>query len=136
LFVELSKPISYDTKAVGGAITYVLKGARVDRRNNYNPLITVHFNTPVTSARLMPHGPDLWFVIELRARVTPVVTMDASKDGGAMMRIEFPKGSYLPAAPGPQPSEPSSNPPSATPSPGSGPPPQASPTRIYGPVNR
>ncbi len=33
-----------------GAIVYVLKGAHVDKRNNYNPLVTVHFNTPVTSA--------------------------------------------------------------------------------------
>jgi hypothetical protein len=96
LFIELSKPVAYDTKVRGSSITYVLKGARAGRRNNTNPLVTVHFNTPVTSARLVPHGQDLWFVVQLRAKVQPAVTMDAAKDGGAVMRIEMPKGEYLP----------------------------------------
>ncbi|HEY8040462.1 MAG TPA: hypothetical protein VIF15_11740 [Polyangiaceae bacterium] len=97
LFVELSKPVPYETKVAPGTLTYVLKGAHVDRRNNFNPLVTVHFNTPVTSARLAPHGKDLWFVVDLRASVQPNVVMDAAKDGAAMLRIEFPKGDYLPA---------------------------------------
>jgi hypothetical protein len=97
LFIEFSQPVTYDAKVGHGAITYVLKGARVDRRNNYNPLVTVHFNTPVTSARLVPHGHDLWFVVALRADVQPTVTMDAAKDGGAVLRIEFPKGDYVPS---------------------------------------
>ena len=96
LFVELSKPVTYETKAVRGTITYVLKGTRIAKRNNENPLVTVHFNTPVTSARLVPHGRDLYFVVDLRANVQPTVTVDAGKDGGSMMRIEFPKGNYLP----------------------------------------
>jgi hypothetical protein len=96
LFVILTKPVQYQVKAARGTITYVLKGAHVDKRNNYNPLVTVHFNTPVTNARLMPHDRDLWFVVDLRAEVTPAVTMDATKDGGAMLRIDFPKGDYLP----------------------------------------
>jgi len=104
LFVELSEPVSYSAKVGHGAITYLLKGAHVDRRNNYNPLVTVHFNTPVTSARLAPHGKDLWFVIALRANVDPTVTMDSSKDGGAILRIEFPKGVYLPKVSAPPPS--------------------------------
>ncbi len=70
----------------------MLKGARVVRRKNTNPLDTVHFNTPVTSARLVPHGHDLWFVLELRANVQPTVSMDTGKDGTAVMHIELPKG--------------------------------------------
>jgi hypothetical protein len=104
LFVELSQPVAYNAKVGRGTITYVLKGAHVDRRNNYNPLVTVHFNTPVTSARLSPRGKDLWFVIALRANVSPSVTMDPSKDGGAILRIEFPKGDYIPKASAPSPS--------------------------------
>jgi hypothetical protein len=79
----------------------VLKGAHVGKRNNYNPLVTVAFNTPVTSARLTPHGRDLWFVVALRADVQPTVTMDAAKEGGAVLRIEFPKGDYVPSASAP-----------------------------------
>jgi hypothetical protein len=96
LFVELSKPVTYETKAARGTLTYVLKGTRVLRRNNTNPLVTLHFNTPVTSAKLVPHGHDLWFVLDLRADVQPTVTMDAGKDGTAVMHIELPKGAYLP----------------------------------------
>jgi hypothetical protein len=97
LFVELSKPVKYETKTAKGMITYVLKGAHVSRRNNYNPLVTVHFNTPIASARLVPHGDDLWFVVALRAPSQPTVTLDGTKDGGSMLRVEFPKGDYLPA---------------------------------------
>jgi hypothetical protein len=129
LFVDLSKPAPYDTKvdskadakddakAVRSTLTYVLRGARVDRRNNENPLVTVHFNTPVNSARLVPHGRDLWLVVDLRVNVQPTATMDAAKDGTARFRIDFPKGNYLPAsqppwtAPAPSPSSPETRPP-------------------------
>ena len=110
LFVELSKPVTYETKAARGTVTYVLKGTRVTRRNNTNPIVTVHFNTPVTEARLVPHGHDLWFVVDLRADVQPAVTMDTGKDGGAVMKIALPKGEYLPGG-GPAPA------PSASPAP-------------------
>jgi hypothetical protein len=101
LFVELSQPVAYDTKKGPGSLTYILKGAHVDRRNNYNPLVTVHFNTPVTRARLVPHGKDLWFVIELRADVTPTATMDAANGGLTTLRIDFPKGTYVSPATAP-----------------------------------
>jgi hypothetical protein len=101
LFVQMQKPAQYTTKVAKGAITYILKGLHIDRRNNLNALVTVHFNTPVTSARLVPHGGDLWFVVDLRESVQPTVSMDATKDGGAMLRIEFPKGDYLAGAPSP-----------------------------------
>ena len=115
LFVLMSQPVKYEAKPARGTLTYVLKGAHVDKRNNYNPLVTVHFNTPVTSARLVPHGADLWFVVDLRSNTTPTVTMDAAKDGGAMLRIEFPKGDYLPVdATAPPPPTTSAPPPPAT----------------------
>jgi len=108
VFVQMSKPAAYSEKPAKGSITYILKGVHVDRRNNLNALVTVHFNTPVTSARLVPHGSDLWFVVELRADVQPSVAMDATKDGGAMLRVEFPKGDYLSGAPAPSPRVPAS----------------------------
>jgi hypothetical protein len=113
LFVLMSQPVKYEVKPAPGTLTYVLKGAHVDKRNNYNPLVTVHFNTPVTSARLVPHGADLWFVVDLRANATPTVAMDAAKDGGAMLRIEFPRGDYLPTGMAPPPAPPAT--PSAAP---------------------
>ena len=97
LYVELSKPALYDTKPGRSSVTYVLKGVRVERRNNQNPLVTVHFNTPMTSARLTPHGRDLWLVVDLRANVQPTTTMDAVDGGSAILHVDFAKGEYLPA---------------------------------------
>jgi hypothetical protein len=96
LFVELTKSVSYDAKAGRTTITFVLKRTRIDRRNNQNPLVTVHFNTPVASARLVPHGRDVWFVVGLRANTSPTWSMDAKADGTATLHIAFPKGDYLP----------------------------------------
>lgn len=76
LFVELTKPVTFETRKTRNAVTYVLKNTHVSRANNRNPLVTVHFKTPVTSARLVPHGKDLWFVIHLRTAVEPTATMD------------------------------------------------------------
>jgi hypothetical protein len=98
VFVELQHLVVFEIKPAHGALTVVLKGVRVDRRNNTNPLVTVHFNTPVTTARLVPHGRDLWLVTTLRTDVQPTVTMVAS-DGGAVLRVDFAKGDYLTAAP-------------------------------------
>jgi hypothetical protein len=103
VFVQLPRATTYATRSAKGSLTYVLKGISVDRRNNLNALVTVHFNTPVTSARLVPHGSDLWLVVDLRANVQPTVALDATKDGGAMFRVEFPKGDYLSGAPSPTP---------------------------------
>jgi hypothetical protein len=101
LFVELSHAVSFEEKAAPGVNTYVLKGAHVRRHNDCNPLVTVDFNTPVRTARLVPHGKDLWFVVELRANVSPTASVDPKKDGSALFRVDFPKGDYLPAKPAP-----------------------------------
>jgi hypothetical protein len=122
LFVELTKPAAFDARPARSTLTYVLKATRVDRHNNQNPLVTLHFNTPVTSARLTPHGSDVWLVVDVRSAVQPTVTMDATKDGAATLRVDFPKGDYLPpqsdvlAAPAPVPREEAGAP--ASPAPG------------------
>lgn len=101
LFVQLSQSVPVEERKAQGSITYVLKGASPRVWNNTNPLVTVHFNTPVTRARLVPQGQDLLFVIELRAAVTPTFKLTETPDKGATLTIDFPKGDYLPAAGGP-----------------------------------
>ena len=44
LFVQMPKTVTYSAKPAKGSITYVLKGLRLDKRNNMNALVTVHFN--------------------------------------------------------------------------------------------
>jgi hypothetical protein len=133
-FVQLTQAVPFETKKARGSLTFVLKGAHVDRRNNTNPLVTVHFNTPVTSARLVPHGNDLWFVLDMRADASPAATMDTPAQGGsATLRIDFPKGNYGPptaapaspddrAAPAGSSATPSPAPPASSSKPSSAPP--------------
>ena len=96
LFVELTQSVPVEERHARNTLTYVLKGARVAVHNNVNPLVTVHFNTPVMQARLVPSGHDLLFVIALRAAVTPTWKLNPAKEGSAVLDIDFPKGSYLP----------------------------------------
>ena len=99
MFVQLTQSVPVEEKKAAGSITYVLKGARVLKRNNQNALVTVHFNTPASRARLIPVGHDLHFVVELRANVQPTFKMDSAKDNTALLFIEFPKGDFIPAQP-------------------------------------
>jgi hypothetical protein len=99
LFVQLTQSVPVEEKKAAGSITYVLKGAHVLKRNNQNALVTVHFNTPASRARLIPVGNDLHFVVDLRANVQPQFKMDSAKDNTALLFIDFPKGDFIPNAP-------------------------------------
>ena len=95
VFVELTQSVPVEERRAAHRLTYVLKGAKVALRNNKNPLVTVHFNTPVTSARLRPAGSDLDLIVDLRADVTPTWKLSPAKDNTAILQIDFPKGDFL-----------------------------------------
>lgn len=114
VFVELTQNVPVEERKAKGSLTYVLKGAHVAIHNNTNPLVTVHFNTPVTKAQLRPAGRDVLLVIDLRAAVAPAWTIAAAKDGTAVLQIDFAKGKFVPAG-GEQEDTPKSD---AKPSPG------------------
>jgi hypothetical protein len=95
LFVQLSQTVPVEERKAQGTLTYVLKGASPRVWNNTNALVTVHFNTPVSRARLVPQGQDLLFIVDLRASVAPTWKMSESQDKSVMLAIDFPKGDYL-----------------------------------------
>ncbi|MDF2698269.1 MAG: hypothetical protein K0S65_6652 [Labilithrix sp.] len=101
LFVQLTQTVPVEERKAQGSITYVLKGASPRVWNNTNALVTVHFNTPVSRARLVPQGHDLLFVIDLRAAATPTWKITEAADKGAILTIDFPKGDYLQGGPEP-----------------------------------
>jgi hypothetical protein len=97
-FVQLTQTVPVTEQRATGTITYILKGAHVNVYNNERPLMTVHFNTPVWRARLVPYGNDLHFVLELRSNVAPTWQMTPpSKDGMTFLQIDFPSGVFLPS---------------------------------------
>jgi hypothetical protein len=99
LFVELSQTVQVDERRARGSLTYVLHGAHVTVHNNTNPLVTVHFNTPVATARLVPAGHDLLFVVSLRADAAATWKINPGKEGSSVLTVDFPKGSYVAGAP-------------------------------------
>jgi len=100
VFVELTHNASVSEKRNARSLTYVIRGAQVNLRNNENALVTVHFNTPVTRARILPAHGDVVLSIELRADVPAVWRVVDGTDGtgGSTLQIDFPKGAFL--APG------------------------------------
>ncbi len=95
LFVELTQNVQVEERKARGTITYVLRGTHVTVHNNTNPLVTVHFNTPVAGAHLAQSGNDLLFVVSMRADATPSWKMNPGKEGSSVLTVDFPKGSYV-----------------------------------------
>jgi hypothetical protein len=101
VMVEFSKPITAPTEhKAAGTITYIFKGAHLVKYNNANPLLTIHFNTPVLDARLVQKkGGELHLVVDLRPGLdlAPVVGQRVATDQkGQQFFVRFPAGSYLP----------------------------------------
>ncbi len=94
-----SNPAAPTEHRAAGSITYVFKGAHVIKSNNQNPLLTMHFNTPVISARLVPKKGELHLVVDMRAgaNAAPSSGLRASSDGdGQQFFVKFPSGAWLP----------------------------------------
>ena len=98
--MDLSTQVPVEERRAPGSVTYVLKGAQVTHYNNTNALVTVHFNTPVYRARLVPSGNDLLFVVDLRDPKAAPAMKISPKGQGAILTVDFGKGDYV--APQPQ----------------------------------
>ena len=96
LFVDLSQSVPVEERKAPGSVTYVLKGAHLEHRNNANALVTVHFNTPVWRAKLVPSGADLLFVVEMRSQAAQgAMKMTPGAGGATRLTVDFAKGEYL-----------------------------------------
>lgn len=105
-FVELAQSVAVEERKAKGTVTYVLKGARNAFRNNFNPLVTEHFNTPVRRAKLQPAGKDLLFVMELRQDVASTHRVVTNKEGHAVFQVDFGAGTFVNGPPSvPQPDD-------------------------------
>lgn len=102
LFVDLSQNVPVEERKAAGSVTYVLKGAHLEHRNNANALVTVHFNTPVWRAKLVPSGADLLFIVEMRGQgAQGAMKMNPGASGVTRLTVDFAKGDYLNGGVGP-----------------------------------
>jgi AMIN domain-containing protein len=101
IFVQTSHPVAAQESRGPSRLVYRLPGCVISTRNNRNPLVTTHFNTPVSQAYLRRSGHDVELVIELRSSVTPRVSNGPGDGGMQFLYVEFPPGDYLPQGPPP-----------------------------------
>ena len=101
IFIQTSRPVSVQESRGPSRIIYRLPNAVISTRNNRNPLVTAHFNTPVTQAYLRRAGRDVELVILLRAEVQPNVSNAPGDNGLQFVFIDFPGGNWLPDGPPP-----------------------------------
>lgn len=90
VFVDLSGRATVTKREGEGELVYTLKGARLASANNKNALVTTHFDTPVSRARLVPVSDDIELVIELRAETTAAHRVLRRDGEAAQLQIDFP----------------------------------------------
>lgn len=105
-FVQTSSATPVESRLDGNRYVVRIKGVRVPLRTNRLPLETHFFNTPVQRAYVVARGRDAEVVFELRANVTPTTTSETAASGYHFVYVDFPSGSYAPAANSPLPSAP------------------------------
>jgi len=91
-FVQTSKPVKFGTQKSEGRLDLVLHDTRVHLKNNFLPLETQFFDTPVMRATVQPKGKkDLVMVFEMREDATPTITQKKGKDGFNYVFVKFAK---------------------------------------------
>jgi hypothetical protein len=89
-FIQTSQPVKFGTQRSEGRLELVLHNTRVHLKNNYLPLETEFFDTPVTRATVQPRGKkDVVMVFEMREDATPSITQNKGKDGFNYVFVKF-----------------------------------------------
>ena len=93
IFVQTTRPVTYRRADEPNRIVLVLEDTRIHLRNNRNPLVTEHFNTPVSRAFLRRQRRDTLLVIEMKVNVEPSIRQTVEGEYHFLF-VEFPSGSY------------------------------------------
>jgi hypothetical protein len=89
-FVQTSQPVKFGTQQSEGRLELILHNTQVYLKNNYLPLETAFFDTPVTRATVQRRGKkDLVMVFEMREDRTPTITQKKGKDGFNYVFVKF-----------------------------------------------
>jgi hypothetical protein len=90
LVLRVSKRIDVRMQKANGRVVFVLPSVQVGVRNNTNPLITTHFDTPLARARLIEHKEGAELVLELREAVVPKFSVSDAPGGAISLLITLP----------------------------------------------
>jgi len=96
-FLQLTSRAQYEVSSGPGRFVVTLRNVRLPDRQTRRTLDTRFFDTPVTRAHVERRGRrDIAFVFEMRADVTPVVSLDVAANGYTFVYVELPAGQWLP----------------------------------------
>jgi hypothetical protein len=91
-FVQTSRPVKFGTQKSEGRLELVLHNTQVHLKNNFLPLETQFFDTPVTRATVQRKSQkDVVMVFEMREDVMPTITQKKGKDGFNYVFVKFTK---------------------------------------------
>lgn len=91
-FIQTSKPVKFGTRKAPGRLDLILHRTKVHLKNNFLPLETQFFDTPVVRATVQRKGKkDLVMTFEMREDVAPSITQSKGKDGFNYVFVKFPK---------------------------------------------
>jgi hypothetical protein len=93
IFIQSTRPLTYSRIAEPHRIVLELAKTRIHLRNNYNPLVTEHFDTPVAEAYLRQRRGRTVLVVEMKVDVEPRIHQ-VSEHGYHFLFLEFPSGHY------------------------------------------
>jgi hypothetical protein len=91
VWVSVTRPVDVQVRRAGGHVTFVLSGVQVGVRNNTNPLVTTHFNTPLERARLVQDRAGALLVLDLRETAEPTHKLSKGPYGTMVLEIALPK---------------------------------------------
>jgi len=97
VFVQTSAEVVPELKREGDHWHVVLTGVALPPGNARLPLDTHYFNTPVRSVRTLARGAAVIVVLEMRAKLKPVVRTERAPSGYYFTYLEFPAGNFVDA---------------------------------------
>jgi len=94
IFIQTTKALDYKRDAKKKRITLRFENTNVYLSNNRNPLVTIHFNTPVKRAYLQRRMKTAELIVELKVDSEATITQFADGDGYHYLFVDFPAGQY------------------------------------------
>ena len=89
LFVRLTSAPVFEVKVSARQLDYMLFDTEVSLRNNRNPLVLTHFDTPVDRAKLSPQGRHVVFRLHMKRQAEPRHEIVRLGDAAFSLRIDF-----------------------------------------------
>jgi hypothetical protein len=95
VFVQLSSEVTPELKREGEGWAVALPGVALPAGNARRPLDTHFFNTPVKAVRTVARGKGVSVILDMRAKLQPILRTERAPTGYFFVYLEFPPGQFV-----------------------------------------